>query len=356
MRIVQLIDSLEPGGAERMAVNLANVLADKIAFSGLIVSRNEGDLRRSITTNVKYYFLNKKRTIDIKAIFSLRKYVIENQVGYIHAHSSSFFLATLLKVVYPKIKIIWHDHYGNSEFLDQRPFYILKIASLLFSNIIVVNENLKNWCFKKLLCKKIIFLPNFPELSTSVKKETVLKGNIGKRIICLANLRPQKNHFLVVEIAEFLKKTNPDWSFHLIGKDFNDDYSKSLKKAIIEKKLEETIYLYGSCNDVAVILTQVDIGLITSVSEGLPVALLEYGKMGLPVVSSSVGDITNVIKNKINGILIPNFEAISYHEALANLIKDETLMIQYGKELKDEINKNYTPESVSNKYIEFIHA
>ncbi len=172
----------------------------------------------------------------------------------------------------------------------------------------------------------------------------------------MANLRPQKNHFLVVEIAEFLKKTNPDWSFHLIGKDFNDDYSKSLKKAIIEKKLEETIYLYGSCNDVAVILTQVDIGLITSVSEGLPVALLEYGKMGLPVVSSSVGDITNVIKNKFNGILIPNFEAISYHEALVNLIKDETLMIQYGKELKDEINKNYTPESVSNKYIEFIHA
>ena len=143
MRVVQLIDSLEPGGAERMAVNLANVLAEKLEFSGLIATRKEGDLKLSIKSNVEYKFLKKKRKIDFNSVLNLRKFVKSNNVSFIHAHSSSFFLAFLLKLTYPKIKIVWHDHYGNSEFLEKRSFRALKITSLLFFGIISVNERLK---------------------------------------------------------------------------------------------------------------------------------------------------------------------------------------------------------------------
>lgn len=356
MRIVQLIDSLEPGGAERMAVNLANVLAEKIEFSGLIATRNEGDLKFSIKPNVKYKFLKKKRKIDFNSVFSLRRFVKINKVSFIHAHSSSFFLATLLKITYPKIKIIWHDHYGNSEFLKERPFGTIKFASLFFFSVISVNEKLKKWCEEKLWCNKVIFLPNFPELSNEVKEVTVLKGKMGKRIICLSNLRPQKNHFLVLSVAKLLKDSHPDWTFHLVGKDFKDNYSASLQKEIYDRALEGNVYLYGSCNDVAAILKQSSMGLITSLSEGLPVALLEYGNFEIPVVSSSVGDIINVIKHQINGILIPNFEANSFYHAIVDLINNDELRISLGKNLKNEIEKNYTPDSVSEKYIKFLNA
>lgn len=356
MRVVQLIDSLEPGGAERMAVNLANVLAEKIEFSGLIATRNEGDLKFSIKPTVKYEFLKKKRKIDFHSVFSLRKFIKANSVSYIHAHSSSFFLATLVKITYPKIKIIWHDHYGNSEFLKKRPFKILKVSSLLFFGVISVNEKLKKWCEEKLWCNKVIFLPNFPELSHEIQQVTVLQGEIGKRIICLSNLRPQKNHFLVLSVAKLLKKSHPEWTFHLVGKDFKDAYSASLIKEIATEDLEENVYLYGSCNDVAAILKQSTIGLITSLSEGLPVALLEYGNFRIPVVSSSVGDIINVIKHPINGILIPNFEVTNFHDAIVNLIDNNELRKKLGENLKNEIEKNYTPDAVSEKYIKFLNA
>ncbi|WP_130734330.1 glycosyltransferase [Flavobacterium sp. J27] len=356
MRIVQLIDSLEPGGAERMAVNLANVLADKIHFSGIITTRKEGALIETISSKVSYHFLRKNKTLDLPAIIRLRKFVKRNKIQFIHAHSSSFFLASLLKISYPKIKIIWHDHYGNSEFLNKRPMFVLKIMSLFFSKIIVVNENLKVWAKENLYCKEVLFLPNFPELSKITSKETILKGNDGKRIICLANLRPQKNHFLVIEIAKKMKEKHVDWSFHLVGKDFNDAYSDALKEAIIQNNLENTVFLYDSCNDVAAILSDVNIALITSLSEGLPVSLLEYGTFGLPVISSKVGDIENVIKDSVSGILIPNFEAIAFYEALLRLIHDTNLKKQIGDNLKELITQNYTAESVSKKYIEFINA
>ena len=71
MRIVQIIDSLEIGGAERMAVNYANVLSEKTEFSGLIASRKEGLIISELIDGVSYLFLKKKKKIDVKAVFRL---------------------------------------------------------------------------------------------------------------------------------------------------------------------------------------------------------------------------------------------------------------------------------------------
>ena len=62
MRIVQLIDSLEAGGAERMAVNYANALANEIDFSALVATRKQGPLLDQLDPTVSYLFFNKKRT------------------------------------------------------------------------------------------------------------------------------------------------------------------------------------------------------------------------------------------------------------------------------------------------------
>ena len=99
MRIIQIIDSLEAGGAERMAVSYANALAEKIEFSGLVATRKEGPLLNQIDQNASYLFLNKKGTMDFAAIFRLRKYVKKNKIAIVHAHATSFFTAVLLKLI-----------------------------------------------------------------------------------------------------------------------------------------------------------------------------------------------------------------------------------------------------------------
>jgi hypothetical protein len=130
MRIVQIIDSLEAGGAERMAVNYANALAKKITFSGLVTTRKEGVLKNQIDSQVPYLFLEKQNSIDRKAVFKLRKFIKNNNIEIIHAHSSSFFIAVLVKLTLPKLKIIWHDHYGISQDLSFRKNPVLKFSSL----------------------------------------------------------------------------------------------------------------------------------------------------------------------------------------------------------------------------------
>ena len=72
MRVVQMIDSLDSGGAERMAVTFANELVDKVAFSGLVTTREEGNLKETIDVNVSYLFLNKKSCLDYETGFKYK--------------------------------------------------------------------------------------------------------------------------------------------------------------------------------------------------------------------------------------------------------------------------------------------
>ena len=354
MRIVQIIDSLEVGGAEKMAVNYANALSQRIDFSGLVATRAEGHLKGQLEDSVSYLFLKKTKTLDFAAAFRLKKYCKTHKVDFLQPHSSSYFIALLVKIIYPKIQIIWHDHNGLSEFISTQKTLVLQLASFFFKGIIVVNFKLKNWAEKTLHCQKVVYLPNFTNEVSSVKAETILKGIDGKRILCLANLRDQKNHFLLLEVAELLKASHPDWTFHLVGKDFEDDYSRQIAALIVSKGLQDTVFIYGSKNDVVPIINQTDIAILTSKSEGLPVALIEYGLYKKPVVSTNVGEIPLIIKNDENGFIVGTNEAAAFYENLVKLVTNPELRAQLGKALHQTILENHSEEGVMTKYLTWI--
>jgi len=354
MRIVQIIDSLEPGGAERMAVNYVNALAKKIEFSGLVTTRHEGLLLNQIDKKVSYLFLNKRKIIDFQAVLRLRKYIKENKVDIIHAHSSSFLIAILVKCTFPRIKIIWHDHYGISQDLEARRNLILKFFSRFFSGSIAVNSALKKWAMSCLYCSNGIYLPNFIEFSSKSDESIILKGTDGKRIICVANLRFQKNHNLLIEAAVIIKKQFPDWTFHLLGKDFHDSHSEKLFQKVKYLKLEETIFFYGAVHNTRSALEQADIAVLSSLSEGLPLALLEYGLYKLAVVSTDVGEIPQIIASDKEGILVESNDANQLASGIEKFIIDKVYRKDVGLNLYNKVTLEYGEDVVVNEYLSWL--
>lgn len=356
MRILQMIDSLDIGGAEKMAVNYANALSKEIEFSAIVSTRKEGALKSQINDSVHYFYLHRKSVLDVFSIARLRKYCVVHGIEIVQPHSSSFFTAFLLKLVLPKIKIVWHDHNGLSEFISPQRTFVTKIASSFFSGIIVVNDYLKKWAQNKLWCQNIIYLPNFTTLNRDELGITVLKGNPGKQILCLANLRYQKNHFFLLEVSEMLKASHPDWTFHLVGKDFNDDYSTKLKQSINSKRLEEHVFIYGSKQDTFSIINQAEIAIITSLSEGLPVALLEFGLCNKAVVSTDVGEIPLIVKKGNNGFLVSKEDVQTFYTNLVQLIENPDLRQNLGKALNQTINEHHSEQAVLKKYLTWINS
>jgi glycosyltransferase involved in cell wall biosynthesis len=355
MRIIQLIDSLESGGAERMAVNYASVLAHQIEFSGLVATRKEGILKSKVDKKVNYLYLNKKRSIDFFALLKLRKYCKKNKIDFIHAHSSSYFFAVLVKFTLPKIKVVWHDHYGNSDFLEKRSFKLLSFFSYFFSGIISVNQKLANWSKQKLKCKKVTVLYNFALLADE-PPITKLKGVACKRIVLLANLRPQKNIDFLIDVAQNLKNSYQDWTFHVVGKHFNDNYQNKIFEKVTSLKLENTIYFYNAVSDVKNVLEQANIGVLTSKSEGLPLAILEYGLVNLPVVSTNVGDTNVVIEHQKNGFLVNTEDISSFVKCLNLLIEDQELRTKFGYNLNQTINHKFSFSEITNQYLKLLNG
>lgn len=356
MRIVQIIDSLEPGGAERMAVNYANALAKNIEFSGLIATRKEGLLLNQINKNVSYLFLKRKKIIDIKNVFDLKQYLKRNKIDIIHSHSTSFFIAVLVKLMYPKIKIIWHDHYGNSQFLASRKNLMLKLGSLFFTGIIAVNSILKKWAESYLWCSEVIYFPNFIDDCIYPNEKITLKGTEGKRIICVANLRLQKNHQLLIKAASIIKSKYPEWTFHLFGKDFEDDYSIEVKQLIVKLKLEKNVFFYGTSDNVISAIKQSDIAVLTSLSEGLPLAILEYGLNKKPVIATNVGQISKIITSDKEGLIIQSNDLTQLSGAIENLIENEKYRIAMGLELYKIIQSHYTQQSIMTNYLSWLNS
>ena len=248
IRVIQLIDSLEPGGAERMAVTIANSLIEEVSFSGIVVTRLEGSLKDTINSKVDYLFLKKEKALDFLALLRLRKFVKKNKVSVVHAHGSSYFFAVLLKLTIPSIKIFWHDHFGNRVKAKEN-FFLLRFLSVFFSGVFTVNETLKEWAVKKLWVKDVQFLPNFT-LETEEESVTILKGEAGKRIVFLANLHTPKNHLLALKAFMKSEIYKDGWTMHLVGKDKLDNYSEVLKNFISHNNLQDSVLIYGSCNDV----------------------------------------------------------------------------------------------------------
>jgi len=354
MRVLQLIDSLHAGGAERMAVNLANALSTPIETSYLCVTREEGLLKASMDSSVQYVYLNKKSALDVQAILKLYKYVKSKDIDIIHAHSSSFFLGSLVKLLFPKVKLIWHDHYGNSELLHQRPYRVLRFCSRFFIAVFCVNTKLIEWNMKHLRVNRVQFLSNFAVPTTKAHGITQLKGTQGNRILCLANLRPQKDHLTLLKAFQKAHILHPDWTLHLVGKDFEDDYSDTINCLIKENQLEACVFLYGSRSDTEHIISQSDIGVLSSVSEGLPLALIEYGFGRLAVVVTDVGDCKRVITDDTVGRLVPSNDADSLSRAILEYINHPELRISVSNQLlalvKEQFSKDNILESLIFEY------
>ena len=348
LNVIHIIDSLAVGGAEMMAVNITNGLPKYGVASHICVTRAEGLLKEKISKEVGYVFLNKQGVIDVKALLKLKNYIKKHEIKLIHAHSSSFFIAVLIKLLTPKAKIVWHDHYGKAEQIKARKSIVLKIASLFFCQIISVNQILVNWAKEKLFCKKIKFLANFATINKTVHK-THLNGVEGKRIVCVAAFRSQKDHFNLLQAFTFIKNKYPEWTLHLIGEKHNNIYSKQIDAVIEDKGLENNVYFYGSCLDIKYILNQSTIGVLSSNSEGLPVSLLEYGLVGLPVVVTNVGDCKKVVNNY--GLVVEKEDALALAKALEKYILDENLRQLDASKFQRHVFLNYSEKAYFSKLL-----
>ncbi len=101
------------------------------------------------------------------------------------------------------------------------------------------------------------FLRNGVSFSSKSENKTIeLKGVERKRLVCLANFRPQKDHKNLLEAFSLVVQKHPGYSLHLFGQNWNDDYFEEINQLMNGAILKEAVYYYGSHANVYEILKQ----------------------------------------------------------------------------------------------------
>lgn len=351
-KILQIVDSLEIGGTERMSANIYNTLCSRNIENYLVVSRQVGPVYNFISDKRNVVCLNKKNFMDCFAFLKLFKLIRLFKPSVIHAHQTSVYWVFILKLWFPDITVIWHDHWGFSDFLRNSDRKVIKFFSFLIDGVICVNDKIKEWDIRNLKVNKdhIIYIPNFPLLNVKKKCKSDMPT-----LLCLANIRDQKDHLNLLEACAILKRENIDFKLLLAGSLEDKNWVKKVKEKVDLLNLNGNVVFLGPVINVAELLSKADIGVLSSVSEGLPVALLEYGLAGLPVVCTDAGQCKEVLGNGKFGWIVPPKAPKEFAFAIKEVLADTVLANQRAMDLNENVNKNYGSSVFIERYFSLLN-
>lgn len=351
--VAQIIDSLRPGGAEMVAVNMANALSEEPGITSiLIISRQTGILEKRVAKGVKLYFLNKKKTLDLSAFLSFRKILKEEKIDIIHAHSSSFYFPAVLRPLM-SFKLVWHDHYGKGIHNTRKS--PVKAFVPFFDHVFAVSQNLvqADIQFLKVKPSKISFLPNFsfadgPEGDASAS----IKNDDAFNIVCLANLREEKGHMNLLQAFSKVCASVDNCYLYLVGHGFKDSWQETVLNTIAKEGLTERVFWLGPQDYPGPIMKKCQMAVLPSDWEGFPLALVEYGLCKLPLVSTAVGEIPSILQDGEHALLVPPKEPGLLAEAMLSLINNPLLLEKLAYNLNELINERYSAKAIIHTVVE----
>ena len=361
--VMHLVDTLALGGAERAAVDLVNELPRSRYRPYLCTTRTDGPLRDALAPDVGHLALQRRNRFDPFAIRRLADLVSKQKISILHAHGSALFVAALGAWLPPKPILIWHAHYGRLAHENRRA-WAHRFALRNVAGVIAVNHQLAEWCDRRLGVAedKVWCIPNMVCSRPTDTKKSDLPGNAGSRIVCVANLREEKDHLTLVRAMWSVVRKHPEAHLILVGAYSNPLYSASsayfeaVKREVARHSLEHHVTFLGQRQDIPPILRSCDIGVLSSKTEGLPVSLLEYGMAGLPVVATDVGECSEVLDHGRAGILAPPESPVELAEALTVLLRSHRRRSALGQKFSRRVKELYSPSSIMTQVCQVYEA
>jgi glycosyltransferase involved in cell wall biosynthesis len=356
MKVLTLVDHLKHGGVQRMALFIANTLPDFGVESHLCTIKDCGDLRTLISKDIKHYTLSASSMYSPLGAIKLLRYCQSHHINIVHIHHRALYLAFMSFLFSRNFITVWHDHYGRQN-TRTRPWFVYYPLTRIISGVISVSHPLMNWAIRSMRIPpdKVRFIPNFiepPEVAPP-PGSIELPGESGYRVVCVANFRPHKDHITLLQGFKEVVEKCPQAHLILVGDVEDENYYQKVERDIDRLSLSKHVTNLGKRMDVYNILAGADVGILSSTSEGLPVTLIEYGFMSLPVVCTNVGDCQWLIKHNERGLLIPPSSSGELASALLQLLNDNLAAKNFGDHLNKFVEEKLSKQVVVKEIVDY---
>jgi sugar transferase (PEP-CTERM/EpsH1 system associated) len=358
INILHLIQGLEVGGLEYMTVSLLKGL-DRTRYQTSVCCYDTlGSLAQAFNGSINIHYLKRKHGIDYSYPFKLANLLKKERIQILHLHNSTAFFYGVIAGKVAGVPAIVYTEHARDVFPNVRVKIADKILSLFTDKVIVVADFLKKNLvrYERFNPSKIMTIYNgIDEARFRLKKEPAeIKRELGipafNRIIgIVARLDPIKNHKSLITAMHTVIKEFPSTALLIIG---DGPLRDELVSFVRERRLEEHIKFLGIRNDVPRLLSVLDIFVLCSVSEGLPLTLLEAMAAGKPIIATNVGGIPEVVDHNSNGLLIPPDDTEALSDAIVELLRDREKAGKLGMMAKRKFESNFSLSTMVKKYEE----
>lgn len=362
INILYIITKLELGGAQKHLLSLISLL-EKSKYNVFLFTAKEGLLMNdalslSGLTLIRSKFLERPVNFikDALAFGEICALIKKNNIDLVHTHGSKAGVVGRFAARCTGVKALLHTVHGWS-FNDYQPFFLRQLFIGLerhcagFSDrIIVVSEYDK----KKGLTKRIGTSSKYCIIRYGVdqrefeNKDLGLRGELGIEsndlvVGMVACFKPQKSPLDFIEAARRVSKTNPKTRFLLVG---DGILRKEIEARITKLGLSSNVMLIGWRRDIPRILSLIDIFVLSSLWEGVPISVLEAMAASKPVVATHTGGIEEVITDGVNGYLVPARDALRLSERITALLGDVSLREQIGQNARRSLKNRFGLEQM----------
>lgn len=335
--ICQVLHSLHIGGAEVLADGLARSLSKHFRFVFVCLDEIGSLGERLMSDGFPVGLVNRKTPgIDWKCGFRLAAKLREQKVDVIHAHQyTPFFQSLVSRLSYRRPPIVFTEH--GRHFPDSRSAKRVAVNRLLLrqnDRCFGVGESVRQALIKNegLPDDRVEVIYNGVDLKpfAAVRDDNVLRAEMRAElglddrdfvVLQVARLNPLKDHLTAVRAIERLVESDPfrcGRRVHLLLAGEGEQRSL-IEQVLRDRTLESHVTLLGARRDVPQLLAASDAFLLSSISEGIPLTLIEAMAAGVPVVSTNVGGIGEVVTDRETGLLAPAGDDARLAEHLESL-------------------------------------
>lgn len=361
MRILYVITLPDIGGAQTHLLEVACAM-QKSGHDVQIVAGKYGWLTEQLAIKgIEISVIDELvREISLKkdwaTVYKIRNIIKKWHPDIIHCHSSKAGIVGRIAAFMEGVPSVFTAH--GWAFTEGVPFFKRVLYSVIEN--IMLNITSKCFCvseYDRCLAKKW-FLRDSHKIITvhngigddGLQRDAIVRmldnGSI-LRLIMVGRFSKQKDHMLLIKSVYDINKKYPGQvHLSLVG---DGDLFAAANQYVVANNLGDFIVLLGESTCVDSLLTQSDVFCLISNYEGLPISIIEAMRAGLPVIASDVGGNNELVVDGVNGYLVSRGDRKGLVQAIEKLIKDRTLITEFGKRSQEKFRMEFTFSAMMQK-------
>lgn len=338
------------------------ISADKILTVGVDCSQVKGGVSAVEQEYSKFYSPWQHVTTattgsDLKKwltfLFGLIKFnyilIFRPRINIVHVHGASYSSFWRKRIIvnmakFYKKKVVYHCH--GAEFKIFTSKYKKVVVKMLHKCdcVVCLSESWKKWFEEECCCERVEIIKNvIPEPVIEYATDEI-KNSDDVNILFLGELGKRKGIYDLLDVLADMRDRNVKLMFG--GNGEVDKVISRIAELGVEEKTEYLGWVSGAKK--IDVFNIADVFVLPSYNEGLPISILEAMSYGLPILSTTVGGIPEIVENGVNGFLVEPGDKKSLRDFLENLVLNKAKRLEMG-EKSQLVVADHLPNSVESQ-------